>query len=292
MPRETGLRCVPEIGTARSFVESLFRVKSHDLHLSRLRGPRGTAARPLEFDRKKSAHAYRYRSGVPPRGLSPERLSHSAHRTDFPPFPRQHHRRLRAYDRATAGRREECAADPQRRRPPSETHRSRRKGADGRRLPGDAGSARHPEAAIGPNLPAGAGDRNRALGQPGPDGAVPDQRRLLHAMRGGGFSPHHLFPRPSGHSLGLHGPHRGAEKRSAAAALQRQPPGSRRPAPAAGTMPSGTIRSRNPPISLRWSPAISARSRTVSSPHPGARSNSASMSSTARKGSLPTRWTR
>ena len=64
--------------------------------------------------------------------------------------------------------------------------------------------------------------------KPGADGPLPVQRRLLHAMRGRRLPPHHLFPRPPGHSFGLHGAHRGRRKRSAAAALQRQSGRSRR----------------------------------------------------------------
>ncbi len=37
-------------------------------------------------------------------------------------------------------------------------------------------------------------DRGRPVGQHAIDGALPLQRHLLHAMRGRGLSPHHLFP--------------------------------------------------------------------------------------------------
>ena len=41
-------------------------------------------------------------------------------------------------------------------------------------------------------------------------GLYPPRRRLLHAMRGRRLPPHHLFPRPAGRPVGLHGAHRGA----------------------------------------------------------------------------------
>ena len=47
-------------------------------------------------------------------------------------------------------------------------------------------------------------DRARAVQQPGADGPLPLERRLLHAMRGGRLPPHHLFPRPARHPFGLH----------------------------------------------------------------------------------------
>ena len=50
-------------------------------------------------------------------------------------------------------------------------------------------------------------------------------------------------------------------KRSAAAALQRQPWRRRRTCRTAGTSPSGTTRSRSRPICSRWWPAISASSK-------------------------------
>jgi aminopeptidase N len=40
------------------------------------------------------------------------------------------------------------------------------------------------------------------------DGPLSRRSDLLHAMRGGRFPPHHLFPRPAGCDGGLHDPHR------------------------------------------------------------------------------------
>ena len=134
--------------------------------------------------------------------------------------------------------------------------------------------------------------RDRAGQQPGADGPLPLERRLLHAMRGRRLPPHHLFPRPAGHPFGLQGPHRGRRQGSAAAAVQRQsgrgrracrrPPLRRlaRPVPEA-VLPvrAGGRRSRR------------AEGRVRHHVRPQGR-RSASMSSTARRRARPTRWTR
>ncbi len=53
-------------------------------------------------------------------------------------------------------------------------------------------------------------------------GAVPRRRDLLHAVRGGRVSAHHLFPRPAGRDGGLYHAHRSRQERSRGAAFQRQ----------------------------------------------------------------------
>ena len=53
-------------------------------------------------------------------------------------------------------------------------------------------------------------------------GPLSRRRDLLHAMRGGRLSPHHLFPRPPGRDGGLHHAHRSRQSRGAGPALQRQ----------------------------------------------------------------------
>ena len=60
---------------------------------------------------------------------------------------------------------------------------------------------------------------------------------LVHAVRGRGLPPHHLFPRPAGRARRLHDAHRGGEGRGAGAARQRQP----RSRPATSPAPTGTI---------------------------------------------------
>ena len=88
--------------------------------------------------------------------------------------------------------------------------------------------------------------------------ALPVERHLLHAVRGRGLPPHHLFPRPAGRDGGLHHAHRGGQSRSAGAALQRQSASTAASCRAAGISRSGTTRSRSPPICSRWSAASSA----------------------------------
>ena len=65
------------------------------------------------------------------------------------------------------------------------------------RLRRDAGSADDPQSARRPVLQPVDRDRDRARQQHRADGSLPLERRLLHAVRGGGFSAHHLFPRPA-----------------------------------------------------------------------------------------------
>ena len=81
-----------------------------------------------------------------------------------------------------------------------------------------------------PNGPVHAG--NRDAGRPDRQHPalrpLPLQRHLLHAMRGGRLPPHHLLSRPARRDGGLHHAHRGRQKRSAGAAVQRQPHRKRR----------------------------------------------------------------
>ncbi len=83
-----------------------------------------------------------------------------------------------------------------------------------------------------PQRPFELDDRNhgRPLRQHPIDGAVPFERHLLHAMRGRGLPPHHLFPRPAGRDGGLYDADRGRQGAGAGAAGQRQPDRARRPA--------------------------------------------------------------
>ena len=97
---------------------------------------------------------------------------------------------------------------------------------DGKPLParslhGDAGQAHH-RAAAEPGVHARDRDRDRSGGQHPADGTLPRRLHLLHTVRGRGFPPHYLFPRPARRDGGLHHAHRGRQKRSAGPSLQRQ----------------------------------------------------------------------
>ena len=93
---------------------------------------------------------------------------------------------------------------------------------DARRLPGDGPQPDDCQAA-GRSLQAGDRHGLQSEGQHGADGPLPVEGHLLHAVRGAGLPPHHLFPRSPGCAGHLHGAHRGRPQRDAGAALQRQP---------------------------------------------------------------------
>ena len=136
-------------------------------------------------------------------------------------------------------------------------------------------------------------DPTRSGGQHQAHGPLSLGLGLLHAMRGGGISPHHLFSRSAGRALDLSRAARGGPGRGAGAARQRQSRNRGRSGdrPAA-TSPSGAIRTRSRATCSRWSRAIWARSRIPSSPPRARTSRSRSMSSTAAKSARATRWTR
>ena len=182
-------------------------------------------------------------------------------------------RRRRAQPQIRVARRRAAAARALRRRPPTASpSRSRRTGR----------SACAIETMVDPSA-------NTQL-----MGLYRSGQHLLHAMRGGRLSPHHLFPRPAGRDGGLHHPHRGGQSRSAGAARERQPDR------ASGDLP-GTGRHfavwHDPfpkPCYLfaHGRRQRSAASRTASSPCPAARWRCASMSSPARRRAAATPWTR
>ncbi len=119
------------------------------------------------------------------------------------------------------------------------------------------------------------------------------ERRLHDAVRGGGLSPHHLFPRPARRSRRLYDAHRGGAERGADPALERQ---SRRFGRYRGHRPAFRGLARPVPealLSLRASSAArSPRSTTRSRRAPAATSGSASIASRARRSAATTRWTR
>ncbi len=73
--------------------------------------------------------------------------------------------------------------------------------------------------------------RDRHLVQPrrqqGSHRPLPVEGHLLHAVRGAGLPPHHLFPRPPRCARNLHGADRGRPRRGPGAPRQRQPGGAR-----------------------------------------------------------------
>ena len=177
------------------------------------------------------------------------------------------------------------------RRPDPDLAQTRRRNAPRRPLRRDPRWADH-RAAAAPAVHARNRNAGRSLREHAALRALPIERHLLHAMRGRGFPPHHLFPGPAGRDVGLHHPHRGGQSRNPGAARQRQPAPRAAICRAAGISRSGTIRGRSRPTCSPWSAASSAASRTVSSPCPGAKWRSASTSSPARRIAAATPWTR
>ena len=98
---------------------------------------------------------------------------------------------------AQSGRPQRCAARARRRRARS----SRPIALDGRALPAGAFEATPQSltiaAAAAAAVHADDRDRDRPDRQHQADGALSLERQLLHAMRGRGLPPHHLFPRPA-----------------------------------------------------------------------------------------------
>ena len=97
---------------------------------------------------------------------------------------------------------------------------------DGKPLPAESfrrhARQAHHRAAAEPAVRARDRDRRRSDRQHPAHGPLPRRRDLLHAMRGRGLSPHHLFPRPARRDGGLHHAHRSRQNRGAGAARQRQ----------------------------------------------------------------------
>jgi len=85
----------------------------------------------------------------------------------------------------------------------------------------DAGPVHLERAAAAPFRPRNR-NRNRCHCQYAPDGSLPLWLRLLHAVRGGRLSAHHLFSRPSRCAERLHRAAGGGIFRGADLALQRQ----------------------------------------------------------------------
>ena len=96
--------------------------------------------------------------------------------------------------------------------------------------------------------------------------------RVLHAMRAGRVSPHHVLSRPSRRPRPLHGDAARRSQRVSGAAVERQSRGAGRARRRAALTRSGTTRFRSRRTCSRSSPAISRRSRTRSRRCPDARS--------------------
>ncbi len=88
-------------------------------------------------------------------------------------------------------------------------------------------------------------------------------RQLLHAMRGRGLSPHHVFPRPSRRHGHLHGHAARRQGGLSGAAVERQPDRRRRSARRPPFRHAGKIRSRSRAICSRWWPASWSRSNSA-----------------------------
>ncbi len=168
------------------------------------------------------AHApHRDRPRRPPHGLPAERLAHRHRRprrlasSDRDPGPRL------AVAAAEPGRAVWRAPRPRRRRTRPEGPAPRRRAAAGGRRAGVAAGADDRRAAEAP-FPFDDRDRNRPDRQHQAHGPLPLRRQLLHAVRGGGLSPDHLFPRPAGRAFRLHDADRGGAGGGAGPARQRQ----------------------------------------------------------------------
>ena len=130
----------------------------------------------------------------------------------------------------------------------------------------------------------GGGDRDRPRGQHRARRALHVARDVLHPVRGAGVPQDHLLAGPAGRDGAVPGADRG---RGAGPAVERQPRRRRGRA-----SPSGRIRSRSRPTCSRWWRATSSRSRTGSSPCPGARCCCRSGCGRATRTAAATRWTR
>ena len=108
-----------------------------------------------------------------------------------------------------------------------------------------------------------APERNTRL-----SGLYTSMRRLLHAVRGRGLSPHHLLPRPARRDGRVHGADEGEQGGVSGAALERQPGRARRPRRTAATSPSGTTRSPSRATCSRSSPPTWSRASSTSARAP------------------------
>ena len=161
-------------------------------------------------------------SGRSPAGLPRPRFSHRLRRT-------RHFARARATTRVTptlamrpqpagaAG----CRADARRRRTELVGVAARRR-ARSRPPPMSRPRTAHARRAAARPVHADDRDAARSGRQHQADGTVPLGFGLLHAMRGRGLSPHHLFPRPARRAFGLSRAGRGGQGGGAGAARQRQ----------------------------------------------------------------------
>ena len=93
-------------------------------------------------------------------------------------------------------------AGARRRRTDARLAQARRRVAARRELCRDARQPDH-RAAAGRPFRLEIETHGRSDGQHAADGPLPLQRDLLHAVRGRGLPPHHLFPRPARHAGGL-----------------------------------------------------------------------------------------
>ena len=133
-------------------------------------------------------------------------------------------------------------------------------------------------------LRLGGGDRDRPRGQHRARGALHVARHVLHPVRGAGVPQDHLLAGPARRD----GAVPGADRGGGAGACCRTATSWRR----GRAGPSGRTRSRSRPTCSRWWRATSSRSRTGSSPCPGARCCCRSGCGRATRTAAATRWTR
>ena len=110
--------------------------------------------------------------------------------------------------------------------------------------------------AAGRPLHAGDHHLRQSGGQQGAAGPLPLARHLLHAVRGAGLPPHHLFPRPAGRARHLHRAHRGRPRtRRPCCSPTATRWSAARSTAASATTRCGTIPTPSPATCSRWSAA-------------------------------------
>ena len=194
-----------------------------------------------------------------------------------------------AASQESGGPGERWAAPVARRRARAPHALARRRALDRRRFEADSQSLRIQES------PTASSSRPRC-DSPGREheahGTLHFERDLLHPVRSGGLSPHHLLPGPTGRDGPVHDAHRSRARELSGPALQRQPGGGAASYQTAAIGFSGKTRSQSPATCSHWSLAIWSPTRGRSRPHRAGRSRSRSGSSRTTPTSASTRWRR
>ena len=219
------IRCAPPTGTSgRPAGRRKVRSAQHPNPLYNARTPPSRAGRRISRFTNSYAHARHVRYSCPihrdpPRRLHAARVPHRQRRARIRPGARAH-RGAQHHARAPQPRRRAHAASRTARRIAGIHRRARERPAGGR--------GARPRARPDGREPAGrlrAVDRQRlrAGRQHHAVGPLRVERQLLHAVRGGRLSPHHLLPRPPRRDGDLHGHAARRQARLPGAAVQRQP---------------------------------------------------------------------